>query len=231
MRSQTRVSVAPVPEQCGVRARRSGGKWAHSATLDSGRPIRLGFGVRPIPGQGETIMDTRTLTALRRMIEAGMDDATIQDVFDLFGETDEKRSAATETHRILTAAVARRTVQRSTVAPVVAPERPNVTAAGFVKPDTTRTAYRLTPVGRRLTTRNPGGNNGEVIQYFATIDNAWSDTRAMRSAGVLAHGERDGKNKALESAIHGMKTRGWLTMRDKPEHVAAPRLTPRGTEI
>jgi hypothetical protein len=165
-------------------------------------------------------MNANTLDAIRRMIDAGADNDVILAVLASLTVTDQS-TPAPASRRSMTA---RRDVV--TVGHV------NGSQPVYVKPDQTRTVYRLTALGRKLMpgAKNPGGNNGAVIAYFASIDNAWSDTRAMRSAGVLSHGEHDGKNKALESAIHGMKVRGWLTMRDKPE-ATAPAPRQRGTEI
>lgn len=155
-------------------------------------------------------MTDQELDAIRRMIAAGMDNDTIRDMLDIFGAIESPEHVPShpgvlQSHPRVGMAV----VNRAAV-------RPN-------RPDTTRTMYRLSLIGTRMIKRNPGGNIGVIIQHYATTKNAWSDSRAMRSAGVLAHGEHDGKNKALESAIHGMRTTGLLDSRRKA--------APRGTEI
>ena len=157
-------------------------------------------------------MTDQELDAIRRMIAAAMDNATIRDMLDIFGakspEYVPSHPAVLQSHPRVGMAVNRAAV------------RPN-------RPDTTRTMYRLSAVGKRMIKHNPGGNIGVIVEHYAATKNAWTDSRAMRSAGVLAHGEHDGKNKALESAIHGMVTAGLLDRRRKPAIVTAP----RGTEI
>lgn len=167
-------------------------------------------------------MNAATIDAIRRMIEAGADNNVILAVLAIASDIPATANAMPVERRHNHPRVGR---SIAAVPTSTAPQAPT-----YVKPDQTRTVYRLTALGRRLMAKNPGGNNGEVIAYFAAINNDWSDTRAMRSAGVLAHGEHDGKNKALESAIHGMKVKGWLTMRGKPEATATP-ARQRGIEI
>ena len=162
-------------------------------------------------------MTDQELDAIRRMIAAGMGNATIRDMLDIFGaikspEHVPSHPGVLQSHP--------RTVG------MVAHRRP-AQSPSYARPDTTRTMYRLSPIGAHMIKRNPGGNIGVIVEHYAATKNAWTDSRAMRSAGVLAHGEHDNKNKALESAIHGMVTAGLFEKRRKPSMATAP----RGTEI
>lgn len=169
-------------------------------------------------------MNDQTLNIIRRAVERGHDNATIIALLDVIADpTDTVVNVPT---RRAGPAAPRQTVTRVgrtihawryTAPAAIRVDASELSSAPIQRPDTTRTSYRLTATGVKLTApaRNPGGNNGAVLQYFATTNNAWSDSRTMRAAGVLAHGEKNGKNKALESTIHNLKTKGLLTMRDK----------------
>lgn len=86
----------------------------------------------------------------------------------------------------------------------------------FVKPDTTRTLYRLSRALRNARDLSaaldklgmrPGTNNRVVLEFVAEQPEQTADTRQMR-ASILKHAlHADGINKAIESAVHNLSSR------------------------
>jgi hypothetical protein len=156
-------------------------------------------------------MTKMMLRMIRALIAAGVDDDVIL-------------STMSDAETVDTPAVTRRT------APAVTPAR--VTRATFQKPNQTSVTYRSTLRGanpaKQLDKLGVTGNKRAVMDYVLAAGGP-VDSRQLRAA-VLTHKLRkDGTNKAVESAVHGLKTDGLLVAKSKP---AAPATMPgNGVEL
>lgn len=160
------------------------------------------------------------IATIRKLIDAGLDDDTIQTVIDA---TDNPPAANTPQappaigNRATPAANGRRKPgpkprQTEAAATEVAP--------GFVKPNQTSVSYRATPLGNtpaKLDKLGVSGNKRAVMDLVLSANGNGVDSRQMR-ATILQHKLRaDGTNKAIESAVHGLKVDGLLRAADKPQ--------------
>lgn len=157
-------------------------------------------------------MNDHTLDAIRRMIDRGMDNETILDMLDTFGVMADSTPSAVPIGR-------RAVIQNGR--PAVATDKAG--HVSFVKPDVTTKMYRLLAPGRKaLAGQRFTGNKLACMAYLASQANGEADTRAMRAA-ILIHklSPVTGRNAAIESALHELKTDGYIASKPKP-FVAPP---------
>lgn len=148
-------------------------------------------------------MTDEILNMIRRAIERGHDNSTILDMLDIAGV------AADSTAR---------PVGRASVQTTRGSKTP------FRKPDTTRTMYRAVLRGpartwaSQLDKLGVTGNQRAVID-FVIKNGGEADSRELRRH-VLRHklDPETGTNKAIESAVHALKTRkpALLRAEEKP---------------
>lgn len=164
------------------------------------------------PGRlGRATMIPNMIELIRRAIARGMSNEAISEMLDVL-DTDGNMTAPGTPER--KAAIARNTV-RSTSA--------TVPATAFVKPDQTRTIYRMAVRKRDgqtwrdvLDRRNVVGNLRVVAEYIAENNASGVDSRLIRQHCLTHKLRSDGVNKAVESAIDQLKRRGIIKRADKP---------------
>ena len=142
-------------------------------------------------------MNDQTLNLIRACVERGLDNATIRDLLAVMTDTGIDAVSGQPYDG---------GVPRSTI----------VTKPAFVRPDTTRTVYRMNPRifrgDRRawaatLDRHTVNGNQRAVADYIVS-QNGSADSRQIRSSVLTDRLHDDGTtNKAVESAIHALKTR------------------------
>lgn len=144
-------------------------------------------------------MTLRIIGMIRRLIERGLDDATIVEVL------------AELSPQVQTPPAPSTRVPRATIA-VAKPAPGKPSTPTFHKPDTTRTAYRIALRGtvktwaKQLDGLRVVGSQRAVADFIIR-NGGTADSREIR-ANVLTYALRpDGSNKAVESAIHAMKKR------------------------
>ena len=159
-------------------------------------------------------MNDQTLDMIRRAIARGMDNDAIRDVLAV---TDDTPIVQPVGRRVtLSGGVLLTSSQTATDGPAIAVAQSG--KISFTKPDVTTKTYRLLAAGRKaLAGGRFNGNMHACMSYLASQPNGEADTRAMRGA-ILTHklSPITGRNAAIESALHKLKTDGYIASKPKP---------------
>ena len=153
-------------------------------------------------------MTDQTLDLIRKMVARGMDNDAIRAVLDVVGDETPDNDIAPHTGNRGRPRTAIQT------APQTQTGRPGIRA--FVKPDTTRTIYSMNPrvfrgdrrSWRALLDRHAVNGNQRLVAEYIIRNGGSADSREIRASVLREKLHADGiTNKAVESAIHGLKTR------------------------